>query len=66
VSRQRHTLESLIATCLTAADGKSPAINRDILMAQALTEIDRRLTALEERTARIEDDMGPASDRRGE
>ena len=32
----------------------------------ALTEIDRRLTALEARTAQLEDDRGPASDPRGE
>ena len=31
-----------------------------------LTEIDRRLTALEARTAQLEDDRGPASDPRGE
>ena len=36
------------------------------VVASALTEIDRRLTALEARTAQLEDDRGPASDPRGE
>ncbi len=42
-------LQSLIDTCLMLAEGNSEVVvNRDILLAQALQVIDRRLAALED------------------